>query len=321
MFSFLKNWFQKDNQSMRSLDELKQDIQEQTIVDMGADEDSASDMAAGPSGQPDQAVPMVKTDLSLHPGWEEVLDSEKKYTLRFLQAELPEMQDGTVGVTGFSLRPDGEGVTVAMFFRNGTKQPITFHENVLAVMFDDKLFARQEFDLSEMGEIPPYSSRPWEVFFPKSSFQMDNFAFTRWSVAMQINKNKLVWPKQLELDPKMEARMTEDQKRFLQLLVRKLPGLRPDQVEVTGYEIAKTDDGRLVVGLLFRNGLSVPFRPKKLRVRILDRQKELVAAGVLDASSIEVKPGTSRPWLVVFPAEFVKNPDADLSRWMVKVSE
>jgi accessory Sec system S-layer assembly protein len=314
MFSFLKNWMKKGQNEQRPLDELNQDIQEGTTVPA---EDGTGAEADGTESGMEQPAQTVRTDLSLHPGWDEVLDAEKKYTLRFLQAELPEMADGTLGVTGFSLIPHEQGLTAAMFFRNGTKHPIRFKNMTLLLMFDDEVFARHTFDLNELGQIPPYSSRPWEVLFPRSSFLKDNIRFERWKVAME---RKRVWPKQLDLDPQMEARMTERQKERLQLLVRKLRPLAPREVYVAGFDIARAKDGRLVVGLLFRNGMSTPYSPEKLHVEILDHAGDLVAAGTFDASSVEVKPGTSRPWIVVFPPGAVKKADADLKRWKLKVT-
>ncbi|UFJ40074.1 SLAP domain-containing protein [Brevibacillus humidisoli] len=315
MFSFLKNWMKKGEDKQRSLDELKQDIQEGTTISAGVEDAEGQTEAEGDTA--DQSVKTVRTELSLHPGWEAALDSEKKYTLRFLQAELPEMEDGTIGVTGFSLIPSEKGLTAAMFFRNGTKHPLKFKNLTLLIMFDDEIYARHSFDLNQLEQIPPYSSRPWEVMFPRSSFLKDNIRFERWKVAIE---RKRVWPKQLDLDPQMEARMTEAQKERLYMLAQKLRPLAPREVNVAGFDIARAADGRLIVGLLFRNGMSVPYNPEKFHMEILDKAGDLVASGTIDASTVEVKPGTSRPWIVVIPPGAVKKSDADLRRWKVKVT-
>lgn len=310
MFSFLKNWLSKDGKEMRSMEEIKQDIQEESTMSVEADgnEDKS------------QETDLVSTQLSLHPEWEHALDQEKKYTLRFMQESLPDMKDGTIGVTGFSLMPREDGCVVAMFFRNGTNQPYRFKEMELAILFDDKEFASEEFDLNEVGEIPPYSSRPWELFFPKETFKRENMLFNRWKLTMKLIEPR-VFPNELDLDPKMEARMSEEQKKRLRDMIMGLPGLRANEVKATGYDIAMADDGRLIIAILFRNARKEAYKPKRLHLRIIDRAKDVVAEGTIQTTGMEVRPGTSRPWIVVFPADVVKKKRPDLSLYELQISE
>jgi accessory Sec system S-layer assembly protein len=309
MFSFLKNWLGKDRK------EIQMDLREESTVEAA--------QLAGEAGPQAEAAPKerkkVKTELSLHPLWEHHLDAEKKYTLRFLQAELPEMIDGTVGVAGFSLIPGDKGMTVAMFFRNGSPRPVRIQHITLSILFDDKVFARHRFDLSNLDAIPPYTSRPWEVVFPPESYLHDNFMFKNWKVA--ISTGPRVWPKHLDLDPEMEARLTERQKERLEKIVDALPPMRPNEVKITGFDIGRTKDGNLVVGMLFRNAHDDYYQPQKLKVKITDAAGDVVVAGTVDTGKVRVLPGTSRPWLVVFPANMVKKPDADLSKWFLEVEE
>lgn len=318
MFQFMKNWLSKDEKKMRSLEELKGDIQEETVV-------NRSDIEAGNNDLPKENVttssPKVHTELSLHPGWEAHLDAEKKYTLRFLQAELPDMAQGTVGITGFSLVPNEEGVTVTVFFRNATDHPLRFGNLGLTIYVGDQAFARQRVNLSDMEALPPYTSRPWEIFFPKETFLLNNLLFDRWKIVMDMGKRMVVWPKHLDLSPEMEARMSEEQKERLLELADRMPPLDEDQVEITGFDLGKTKDGKLVVGLLFRNARRTAYKPQKLNIRVATFEGELIASGTIDASNIMVRPGTSRPWLVVFPADRVKKSDFEQGKWLLKVTE
>lgn len=318
MFSFLKNWKNKDNGKERSVEEIKLDIQEDSAIE--ADELRSGSSPEAESAQSAAAQrPLLKTELSLHPAWDQHLDPEKKYTLRFLQAELPALKDHTIAVTGFSMIPALDGITVALFLRNVSAHPVLFQNITMTLKLDDRSFARNRFDLSAVGEIPPYSSRPWEVFFPTESFLQDNFAFNRWKIEMNLGER--AWPKFLHIDPQMEDRMTERQKDRLELIASSLPAMKPGEVQITGFDIGKTSDGRLVAALLFRNARYDMYNPKKLKVKIYDAQNDLVASGGIDASSVRVMPGTARPWLIVFPAEMLKKPDADLRKWALDVTE
>ncbi|MGD8190300.1 SLAP domain-containing protein [Brevibacillus ginsengisoli] len=314
MFEFVKNWLSKDDQKMRSLEDLKKDIQEEVVV-------NHSEVNGLPNEVKQASSKRIHTELSLHPGWEQYLDAEKKYTLRFLQAELPEMLEGTFGIAGFSLVPSEEGVTVTAFFRNATDYPLRFETMGLTIYVGDQAFAREQFDLSDLGAIPAHTSRPWEVFFPKESFLLTNLIFDRWKIKLDLGKRTMVWPKHLDLSPAMEARMSEGQKNRLLELANRLPALEENQVEITGFDLGKTKDGKLVVGLLFRNALSTEYKPQKLNIRVATFEGELIASGTIDASSIVVRPGTSRPWLIVFPADRVKKPDFEPGKWLLKVTE
>lgn len=312
MFTFLKNWFQKDEKKLRALEDLKNDISEDTVMTMPGEEGEAG-ADAGAKKVPAEPI---TTELSLHPSWEEQLDQEKKYTLRFLQAELPPMAPGTIGVSGFSLIPGDEGVTVALFFRNAMSRPARFQQLTLSIHLDDHLFAKQRFDLSPLGAIPPGCSRPWEVFFPKESYaNYDNFTFTRWKVLMDFGKQVRIWPTHLDLDPEMEKRLSERQKQRLEYIVNALPAMRPDQVEIAGFDIGKNKDGHLLVGVLVRNATDEIYAPSSLKVQITDKSGDVVAGGTVDTTTLRVLPKTSRPWLLMFPANQLRKPDADLSQW------
>ncbi|QRG67333.1 SLAP domain-containing protein [Brevibacillus choshinensis] len=313
MFSFFKNWFGKEQS------ELKKELQEEAVVDVNelSDAEAAVEKSANESKAP--VGTKVHTELSLHPMWEQELDSEKKYTLRFLQAELPDMVRGMISVTGFSMIPGPSGLTVTMFFRNSLDHAVRIKNIRLAIYLDDKPFARMNVDLSDLGAIPPRSSRPWEMLFPEETFLHDNFTFKRWKVVMKAGKSSHVWPNHLELDPEMEKRMTERQKDRLEALTNSLPPIPAETVQVTGFDIGMTKDGKLVAGMLFRNGMKQMYHPDKLKLTISDTDGDVVAAGSVDASTVRVKPGYSRPWIIVFPPNSVKKPNANLRRWVLDV--
>jgi len=312
MFSFFKNWFGKEQ------GELKNELQEEAAIDINELSDAEADVEKNGNTQA-AGNAKVHTELSLHPMWEQELDDEKKYTLRFLQAELPDMVRGMISVTGFSMIPQPNGLTVAMFFRNSLDHPVRFKNLRLAIYLDNKPFARMRVDLSEMGAIPPRSSRPWEILFPEESFLHDNFTFKSWKVVMKAGKSSHVWPNHLELDPEMEKRMTERQKDRLEVLTQSLPPVPAGTVQVTGFDIAMAKDGRIVAGMLFRNGLKQVYHPDKLQITISDQDGDVVTKGSLDASTVRVKPGHSRPWVIVFPPNAVKKPNANLRRWVLEV--
>ncbi|GED67557.1 hypothetical protein BRE01_12590 [Brevibacillus reuszeri] len=319
MFSFMKNFFGKDPKD-RSNEELKKEIQEESKIEATELKESEVEIEEAESApQNTNSGNLIHTELSLHPMWEQELDAEKIYTLRFLQAELPDMVRGLVSVTGFSMVPNPNGLVVAMFFRNSTDRTVRIKNIRLAIYLDDEPFARMRVDLSDIGPIPAHTSRPWEILFPEESYLHDNFSFSRWKVVMKAGNSTHVWPSTLELDPEMEKRMTDRQKEKLEKLAFSLPVIPIHTVEITGFDIGKTKEGHVVAAMLFRNGMTSEYRPDKLKVKISDADGDVVAQGTMDTSKIRVKAGHSRPWLVVFPPNVVKKPDANLRRWVLEV--
>ncbi|EST55389.1 hypothetical protein T458_06285 [Brevibacillus panacihumi W25] len=319
MFSFFKNWLGKEQDSARSMEELKKDIQEESAIPAEEMRNTEVEFEADAQAETGSSSNMVRTEISLHPQWEQQLDAEKKYTLRFLQAELPEIHRGLISVTGFSMVPQPNGMTVAFFFRNATNKPVRVKNIRLAIYLDDKPFARMPVNLEQMGAIPPHTSRPWEVFFPQESYLHEDYSFTRWKLVMKAGQSTHVWPTQLELDPEMERRMTDRQKDRLEAMVHTLPPIPLNTIEVTGFDIGWTKEGQLVAALLFRNGLDKVYNPGEIQISITDAEHDVVAQGTLNASKIKVKPGHSRPWLIVFPADAVQKRDAKLGRWHLEV--
>lgn len=320
MLSFFKNWLGKEAGKDIRLEDLKKDIQEESTIEVEELNVKEAEFEAEAAEEPKKATSgRIRTELSLHPAWEQQLDAEKKYALRFLESELPEMIPGMISVTGFSMIPSEAGLTVALFFRNSTNRPARIKNIRLAVFLDEQPFARMRVNLEEMGAIPPHTSRPWEVFFPKESYLHDNFTFKSWKVVMKAGKSTHVWPNTLELDPDMEKQLTERQKDRLETLAYKLPPIPVNTVHVTGFDIGKTKSGQLVAAILIRNGLNEVYKPKKLHIEITDMEGDVVAKGNVDGSKVMVQPGYSRPWLVVFPPEAVLKPDANLHRWLLKV--
>ncbi|MCR8978214.1 SLAP domain-containing protein [Brevibacillus laterosporus] len=293
MFNFLKNWFTNDNE-MRSPEDLKKDLSQTTHNRI---EESKEKM-----------LKSSDLDVSFNTAWNEMLDQEKKYTLRFLNDSLPDIPEGTLGLTGFSLIPREGFVTVALFIRNASSIPVEMGTLDLAIAVEGRLFAKGEFDLSPVGTIPPMSSRPWEITFPEELVtNRRSMDVRQWKLIIGLPHREFVWPNNLEIDPEMEKRLTDTQKDRLENMVHFLPFLSPGTVSFTGFDIGLKEDGRLVVAVLIRSSLENTFEPKALNVTVRNALTEkVIAQGIVDGSKISLKSGYSKPWILVFPPNVVK---------------
>jgi len=314
MLSFLKNWLGKTP----SPEEVKEQVKEESILP--APESPAQ--ADEPHRQQEELMTTgVPTSLSLHESWEEKLTAQEKYALSFMAQELPPLEAGNLSLAGISLVPHDEGVEVTAFLRNSTDKPVRLGEMTLLILFgDQQLFTRQTFDLSELGEIPARSARPWTFVFKREHFLQVDVLLLNWKIAFELAQKKLVLPQQLELEESWIKALSDEQKNGLIELAKKLPPLQPGEVNVQSVSISRTEDS-LRAMLLFRNGSEQSLSIERLPLALYDAAGDKVAEGLFELGGLTVNAGTSKPWLFIFPQESIVKQDADFSRWKVSVPQ
>lgn len=312
MFSFLKSWRKNDAGQTTGTQET---VKEESLLSA-----SAAGLSTPLDAEPVKESQEKETLLSLHPSWEQEIDTQQKYALMFMANDLPKIQVGNVALAGMHLVPHEEGVEVTAFVRNGLPRPIRFEKmNLLILIGDNELFARQEFDLSQMGEIPPFSARPWGFVFKRECFLKKDVMLLNWKLAFELAQKKLVLPQQLELEESWIKALNETQKNSLIELARNLPPLQPNEVNVQSVQLTRDSEGSLRALLLIRNGSEQTLSFEKLPLALYDAAEEIVAKGLFEVGGLTVNPQTSKPWLFIFPTESIERPDADLTRWKISV--
>jgi len=314
MLSFLKNWLGKTP----SPEEVKEQVKEESIL---PSPESPAQADEPHLQQEEQMTTGVPTSLSLHESWEELLTAQEKYALSFMAQELPPLEAGNLSLAGISLVPHDEGVEVTAFLRNSTDKPVRLGEMTLLILFgDQQLFTRQTFDLSELGEIPARSARPWTFVFKREHFLQVDVLLLNWKIAFELAQKKLVLPQQLELEESWIKALSDEQKNGLIELAKKLPPLPPGEVNVQSVSISRTEDS-LRAMLLFRNGSEQSLSIERLPLALYDAAGDKVAEGLFELGGLTVNAGTSKPWLFIFPQESIVKQDADFSRWKVSVPQ
>ncbi len=315
MLSFLKNWLGKTP----TQDEVKEQLKEESILSV--------DEAPSATDEPKQeqtaknTVQGVATTLSLHESWEKKLGTQEKYALSFMAQELPPLEEGNLSLAGISMIPHEEGIEVTAFLRNGTNSPINLGKMTLLILFgDQELFTRQSFDLSEVGEIPPYSARPWTFVFNREHFLQVEVLLINWKIAFELAQKKVVLPQQLELEESWIKALTDEQKNNLIELAKKLPPLQHGEVNVQSVSVGKAEDG-LRVMLLFRNGSDQSLSIERLPLTLYDAAGDKVAEGVFELGGLVVNANTSKPWLFIYPQESILKQEPDFTRWKVSVPQ
>ncbi|WNC14481.1 accessory Sec system S-layer assembly protein [Brevibacillus brevis] len=313
MLSFLKNLL--GNTPTR--DEVRQHVQEESILPATDTEQSHQE-----SLQESKTQAGVVTALSLHETWESKLSSQEKYALSFMAQELEPLQEGHISLAGTSLVPHDAGVEVTAFIRNSSDRPVRLGETTLVVLFgDQQLFTRQVFDLSEIGEIPPRSARPWSFVFEREHFLQVDVLLVNWKVAFEMAQKKMVLPQQLELEESWIKTLSDEQKNSLIELAKRLPSIKEGEVNIQSVQVRRDQDGSLNVMLLIRNGSTQSLSFEKLPLVLHDATGEIVAQGLFELGSLTVNANTSKPWLFIFPPESIQKDEPDFSRWKVSVPQ
>ena len=314
MLSFFKNLLGKGSSTTEWKEQLKEEsILPATEVPL-AEERQAETVEAQPETR--------DTPLSLHESWEQELDVNQKYSLTFLANDLPPIAVGNVSITGVHIAPHDEGVEVTAFLRNGLPRPIRFEKMNLLILFgDQELFSRQEFDLSVIGEIPPFSARPWTFVFARENFLQKDVLLTNWKIAFELAQKKVVLPQQLELEESWIKALNDEQKTSLIQLAKTLPPLQEGEVNVQSVQVSRAEDGSLRALLLIRNGSTQSLSIDKIPLVLIDAMNEKTAEGLFEIGGLTVNPGTSKPWLFIFPKESIVKENPDLSRWKVTVPQ
>ncbi|TQK63063.1 accessory Sec system S-layer assembly protein [Brevibacillus sp. AG162] len=313
MLSFLKN-LMGNKPTAR---EVQEQVQEESIL-------SASDTAQShqEESQVQDASSGVITTLSLHKSWEEKLSPQEKYSLSFMAQELTPLQAGNISLAGTSLVPHDEGIEVTAFIRNSSDEPVHLNETTLVVLFgDQELFTRQTFDLSEIGEIPPRSARPWSFVFDREHFLKVDVLLANWKIAFELAEKKMVLPQQLELEESWIKALSEEQKTYLIQLAKNLPALKEGEVNIQSVQLGRSSEGDLHVMLLIRNGSAQSLSFEKLPLVLFDASGDKVAEGLFELDGLTVNANTSKPWVFIFPPASIQKEAPDLSRWKVSVPQ
>ncbi|MCM3088111.1 accessory Sec system S-layer assembly protein [Bhargavaea ginsengi] len=267
-----------------------------------------------PSGD---AGELVDTALSLHPEWN--VPQEQEYVLRFLANDLDPLKPNQLSLAGIDIDVDersGDWLVKA-FFRSSVSKPVQMGPvELLLVTEDGKLAASKEFDMRELGEIGPASARPWVFVFSRNEQFLKEAPESAWTLNFNVQS---LMPHRLALKPEWEQSLNDTQKEALQQVVDSLPKLKPQELNMTGFQALIQDDGKMAVALLIRNGYSRRINLEQLPLEVIDGAGDLVAKGTFQLPPLEVDANTTTPWTFIFPADSVKKPDADLSRWTARV--
>ncbi|MBU8881105.1 accessory Sec system S-layer assembly protein [Bacillus sp. FJAT-29790] len=255
----------------------------------------------------------VKTALSFPP--EAEIGQEERYYFQFLNNELPLLKENQISLSGIELKKEDGKLYVTAFVRNSLAKGIQFEKDMPLMLIgpNGETLARQHFDLSQLGELPAESSRPWPFIFEESNVFAEEIPQTDWKLAFELKKEQL--PHSLDLAESWEKSLADADKEKLAQLVQNITPPKAGEVNFMGIQAHHADDGTLHITMLIRNGGKKNLTLQQLPLIVEDAAGDLIAKGGFALDNFEVKANTSKPWTFIFPKELVLKEKPDLSKW------
>lgn len=261
----------------------------------------------------------IDTTLSLHPEW--TIPQEQDYVFRFLANELEPLKPNQISLSGIDIDVEHANGSwlVKAFFRSSLDQQISVGEIELLLLDEEgNTLASDQFDLKELGDIPARSARPWVFVFTKDNVFAEEPPSENWKLAFNVQS---MVPHKLELEQAWEEGLTAEQKEGLAKVVESLPKLKPREVNISGFQVKKEDDGSIAASIFIRNGHSKQINIEQLPLELIDATGDTVARGSFALDNLSVKANTSKPWTFIYPKELIQKEEPDLSRWTVRVPQ
>lgn len=261
----------------------------------------------------------VTTSLSISPDWN--LTKEQEYVLKFLSNDLQPLKPNQLSLAGIGIEEELSTGNwhVQAFLRSSLDREIKLGKvELLLLDSDQQPVAAQEFDLAQLGSLPPQSDRPWIFTFDKKNINIEDPTTLEWSLAFNVQS---LAPHSLDLEESWEQSLTPEQKKALENAVKNLPALKPREVNIIGFQSKFTETGDLAVSIFIRNGHTQHINLEQIPLEILDAKGQLVTKGSFKLDGFTVKANTSRPWTFIFPKNLIQIENPDLSRWTARFAK
>lgn len=279
----------------------------------------SSEIVQHGNDKPREEGQSVETILSFHPDWD--VPKEQEYVFRFLTSELEPLKADQLSLSGISIDvQEGSGTwLVKVFLRSSVQESISIDTAELILSGeDDKIYARKEFNLNQLGVIPSNSARPWVFEFEKPYQLVEEPPTNDW--ALNFNVQSLV-SHSLDIDSSWYDILSEKQIKELEEVVENLPELSKNELNLTGYQTHLNEDGSLNVVIFIRNSYNQTIDLETLPLEIVDASGEIVCKGDFNLPPLSVKGNTTKPWTFIFPKETILKEELDLSRWTARVTQ
>ncbi|MBZ9625143.1 SLAP domain-containing protein [Clostridium sp. FP2] len=258
----------------------------------------------------------VNINLHLNEYDKGVMSDFQKDFLSEELAGMPPLEDGQVSINGVYTFDMGDKIEVSVYLRNGLANQINFHKVPLVIINQKgEVLAKQIMDMHDFGILPPFSARPYKVYFDKINVFVDTIPMDDWKIQFEKSISAIKTVK-VELD-EMPKNMDRDLKNSFIKFLNKLPLIRSGDVNIEVFKTLRCMDNSISVVFLILNGYDKIVKLERLPILIVDEQGEVVAKGIFDIENINVNPHKAKIYDFTITEEYIVNKDYDISNCKV----
>lgn len=232
--------------------------------------------------------------------------------------KLPPLEEGQVSINGIYTFDMVDKVEVSVYLRNGLAKQINF-DKVPLVIVNKKgdILAKQLMDMKEFGLLPPFSARPYKVYFDKVNVFVKTIPMDDWTIQFEESLTAINTVK-VEFED-MPENMDRDLKSTFIKFLDKLPLIKAGDVNIEVFETTKCEDNSISVVFIVRNGCDKIIKLERLPVVIKDEQGEVVASGIFNIES--ANPHKAKIHELIIKEEYIIKKDYDINNCKVYFKE
>ncbi|MCY6355124.1 SLAP domain-containing protein [Clostridium sp. ZS2-4] len=246
----------------------------------------------------------VELELSIQSSKEEIMSNLQKEVIKEELEGFDPIKENDVNISTSYIFDLGDKLEASVFFRNGLGGKINFDKVPLIIIDGDgNKVASEIFSLKALGYIPPYSARPWKLYFSKQNILIDKTPCQDWKVAFDSNLQALKTVKVVYEDmPKDMDMMVQ---KHLNDYLDSLTLLKKDQITINTYNAEIKDNNKINITILVRNGSDNKIKIEELPITLYDKDKKVICSISLALKKLEVNPLKARFYKLIinFDAE------------------
>jgi SLAP domain-containing protein len=241
-----------------------------------------------------------------------VMSDFQKEFLREELAQLPALEDGQVSINGTYTFDMGDKIEVSVYLRNGLSKQINFDKVPLVIVNKNgDVLAKQVMDMGDFGILPPFSARPYKVYFDKASLFVDTISNDDFRIQFEESVSAINTVK-VEFEG-MPENMDYELKSSFTKFLNKLPLIKAGDVNIEVFKTLKGMDNTISIVFMIRNGCDKNIKLERLPIIVKDEQEEVVAKGVFDIDNVSVNPHKAKIYDFTITDEYIVNKDFDIS--------
>lgn len=245
----------------------------------------------------------IETKLSLSEDLDDIVSDVQREIMEEEISELNAIKENDVNISTVYVFDDGEQIEVKVYFRNGFSRKINFdHIQLAMVNSKNEVLGKKVFVLSEMGDLPPGTARPWKLLFNKSEIDMSKFSKEGCKIVFG-EKVRAVNYAHITLD---DSSVEEEKyNQMFKDFIKTLPKMEKGKVSLSRFKITLQKEGKIIVTLIIRNSCEKSVTIEKLPITIKDKNGDLIASGIFNTKDLKVESMKARVCNFMFESKLI----------------